>query len=250
MSHYNLIHDENQIAKFLEIFYAPLENIDYVLPIVMFARRKYNSNLSRGEILLNKIFIDSSDNIINVRKIKKLNVPMGCYRDGDNDIPNNSLIIYGYIVPKDPVLALNRTMTKYLEDMRISRNTKIHKLYNSEILRSDIKGNGAHTIIDLDTKDDTNIQKTKQILQQANVLPFIVICVETKNGYHIVFKKDVTIDRKMLHDFKKETEFDKKSNDGKNIKDYWFSISRANMIVLPGTYQGGFKASIKQDLFD
>ena len=98
-------------------------------------------------------------------------------------------------------------------------------------------------------KEEDKVQQTKELLHASNIIQFLKICVETRGGYHLIFAKDKKIDNKLIHNFKITTKFTKQTIDGKDVSDYWFSISSEPNVIVPGTIQGGFKANICNDLF-
>ena len=102
--------------------------------------------------------------------------------------------------------------------------------------------NGKLMQIDLDTKDPIKLQETRVILQKTGVLERIIFTVETKNGYHIIYKKSDAIDNKALHEHKLSTTVKKTARNGDTTIDYLFSITNQPLVVVPGTYQGGFQA--------
>jgi hypothetical protein len=103
--------------------------------------------------------------------------------------------------------------------------------------------------IDLDTKDHSELEKTKNLLRETGVLQHIVCAVETKNGYHIVYTKEKGIDHKKLYEYKKSTAIKKPNVQGKLTTDYIFSITNQPLIIIPGTIQGTFKAKFT-DIFE
>ena len=253
---YEIIHDPSQVIEFLKIFIP--ENVHNVMEISLFSRRKYCSRLSKSEYILHRVLIDgtnedkTSPNYTQsaLRKLYRLHVPVGSFVDDNGAIPQESLALYALLTPKSPLRAMSKVLTKCLDDvMNGNPVPRPHKKLIAEISRTDAVGQQQYSVIDLDSKDENNVETTKEVIKKANLIPYIKLCTETKNGYHIIFEKNSKIDRKMLYEFKKDTMFYKKNRENQNAKDYWFSISGSAITVVPGTYQGGFKTKLCNDLF-
>lgn len=259
---YKIIHDQDQVLNFIKLF-TP-NSPKYVLNLMLFARRKYSSELSRGEMILSRIFLDGSNDdrndenfgIRSLLKLYRLHVPIGSFVDNVTPISNNALALYALLDIKSPIKALAKTLVKCTEDSDNNKITKNpHKLFNSEIGNSNAYNQqnnpNPYVVIDLDSKKEEDVQAVIELFQEANVTPFIKLCVETKNGYHIVYEKDKnkTINRKAIYDFGKTTAIKKKNIKGKPVTDYWFSTMKQPTVIVPGTYQGGFKAIDCTDMF-
>lgn len=126
--------------------------------------------------------------------------------------------------------------------------------------------------IDVDSKDPEFLKTFKQVLVDTRVSQTVVCVVETKNGFHIVFRKSKTCDLKTLHEYRSTTApFAPKkaqttvegsadiapiANNAKKGKkpngeiEYAFTMTNEPLVIVPGTYQGGFEAKLCKDFFE
>lgn len=246
MQHYQIIYDPVQVLDFLRKFIPDDETLSISFKI--FARRKYNSALPDSEYILNRTFIPGGTSAESaMRKLWRQHVPVGSYVDkNDVAIPPDSMCAYAVLKPKNPLRALSSTMKQCMDDVCEGKRTRNpYGLLNTIMAKpeSDAIGGPKYTQIDLDTKDPEHIRVTCEVLDSTGVSDAIVSITETHGGYHIVYIKSKTIDSHRLHEFKLTTVFEKTSNDGKIVKDYWFSQTNQPLVVIPGTIQGGFKAT-------
>lgn len=267
-SNYQIIYDQQQVYDFAQLFIP--ESIQHLIVIRLMSRRKYFPSLPKSKYILNETFISGipKDNISArhlasfdfVKKLYRLHVPIGSYTDSNNNpIPQDSLALYTLISPKDPVKAMSQTLNKCLDKLLISQEiNKPYNLYRNEISKTDAKINKFDTkinkfdklvVIDLDTKDSDNIKLVNEILIKANIIPHLKMCIETKNGYHLVYNEGSDIDNKLIYEFKSTTLYYKDNINGKPHKDYWFSKNILSKVIIPGTLQGNFKTKIRNDLF-
>jgi hypothetical protein len=97
--------------------------------------------------------------------------------------------------------------------------------------------------IDLDTKDIDKVRSVRDLLSSLNI--HVTMCIETRGGFHMLFPRNANKDTmKSLYEFKQKTSSKKPDINGKIVTDYWFSITNQPMVIMPGTYQGGFPAKI------
>lgn len=245
MSHHKFIHNIDDIYKFAQIFNLTEENL--VLCFYLIARRKYYPLLSKQSIIVHKGIIGGSEDFINklYRSILRLETPIGSYTDNDDAIPDEAFALYCLLNPKDTIKALSKTLSKCVDSL--TDNTKIpngYKLYRTELCNTNSKFNFRnYKQIDLDTKDIDNIRVTNELIKNLNL--DIVISVETRGGFHIIYadQNDKTVN-KQIFEFKQKTKFTKTDVNGKNVTDFWFSIGKNSMVIVPGVYQGGFATRI------
>ena len=96
--------------------------------------------------------------------------------------------------------------------------------------------------IDFDTKDIKEVENAKKVFEKVGILKRLVCVVETKNGYHIVYQNSRTeIDGKILHEYRLSTKMITTTRTNKKLEAPVFSITHEPLVVIPGTYQGGFK---------
>lgn len=186
-----------------------------------------------------------------IRKILRLHVPVECYLDSNNNpISNQSLCMYALIQPKSQIKALSLTVKECMD--KLSDNeppTNVLNLFKKNIGKNigknicDALGD-KYRQIDLDTKQHDQLAETIKTLKLSGVIPYIKTITETKGGYHIIYIKNESIGYKWLYKLTVTSKFKKISHDGKEITDNWFSITNQPLVVVPGTFQGGFQTKI------
>lgn len=257
--HYQVVYDPKQVKKFATIFLP--KSTQQCLVIYLCARRKYDQNLSKSQLILNRTIIhggrddslqDIGDNF--VRKLYRHHVPIGSYvHDSNIPISQEAMCTYALLVPKDPIKAMTKVLPKFVESL-IER-TVVPKPFNAlvnEVGKTNavVPKEEQLMMVDLDTKDQEHLEQTRDLLVASNVSKHVKICIETRGGYHIIYTKGGDIDSKRLFDFKLATKFLKPNVHGDMVPDYWFSLAKAAMSIIPGTLQGGFKARICEDFFE
>lgn len=247
MNH-EIIYDKQQVLEFLTPFIPNKDEPELCISLMLFARRKYHTGLAKGEYVLNRTFIAGGTTPDTaVRKLWKLHVPVGCFIDSnDVVIPNNALCVYAVLKPKNMLKALSTTSKQCMDILTDGlKMNNPYKLFEINIGKSDSDirtGNGKFVQIDLDTKDPDRLKSTCQVLEQSDARLHIISITETRGGYHIVYRKNKDINHKMLYEFKEQSKFRKQAHDGTQVSDYWFSQTNQPLVIVPGTYQGGFKA--------
>lgn len=244
---YHIIHNMSEVKDFMAT-YIPTDPALCISP-VLFARRKYCETLQQSEHVLQRLFISGGSSPESAtRKLLRLQTLVGSYvdRDDETPIPNMSLCVYAIIRPKNSLKALSSTARECMDaliDGQPGRDPR--KLYDINIGKNEYSSTDPqhkYTQIDVDTKDQTQLEQVQDILEQCRVRIHITSITETRGGYHIVYRKSKKIDHKRLHDFGKTTAFKKLAHDGKQVTDHWFSQTNQPLVIIPGTYQGGFKA--------
>lgn len=246
---YNLIHDPEQIKRFASIFIPYQEHLSLVFSLI--ARRKYAPKLPNDKYQLYQGFISGNGNRdivpdIFYRSIMKLECKFGAYVDSQNNpIPDHAMALYCIIEPVNPLKAMSATLNELINDD--VRNSNAYDLYRNRMIKFGAPNTKNYKQLDIDTKKKEQLELAKQIIKETKIEPLLT--VETKNGFHVLYVHSNKIDGKKLHEFKLSTTFKKPNVNGELITDYWFSISSHPMTVIPGTYHGGFQASIS-DIFD
>lgn len=249
MDHHHIIHDPSQVKIFAELF-VPLK-AHQAINLSLIARRKYAPTLTESAYILQRVIIGGDENRTRAedhlyRYLLRLECPVGSYIDKEErPIPDESLAVYAFIDPKDTIKALSSTLHECVE--RMSNGDSLpnaFNLYKEQITKTKSIGGEKYRQLDIDTKDSENIQIVRDLLFRAKIKPLIT--VETRGGYHVIYRNKKEIDHKFLHDFKKSTVFEKPNVYGVSTKDYWFSITGYSMMIVPGTYQGGFKTKISK----
>lgn len=242
--YYEIVWDKEEVKKFAEYALGQLKGIDgSCICVTLFSRRKYNPELPRGEYILKRLFFDNSkDPDIFYRELLKLHVPYGCY--DPPQINQESLCIYCMLRPKDQIKPLSKILNECIDSLVAKEDLprNIIGKYHCEIGKSDynVKNSQKLVQIDVDSKDPVFLEKFKTVLKECNII--INLAVETKNGFHLVFRKNENCDMAKLHKYKLETSFVKKNREGKDMTDYLFNTTNEPSVIIPGTYQGGYRA--------
>lgn len=264
--HFDLIWDEQQVMDFLNIIKPT--NPRFGTVISLFARPKYDPFLLDQQIL-QRVFVAAADPVQSgLRKIKRMNVPRDCYCVGDTLVDPSALCLYACAVPKDPIKALTsaaqqatlmalnvadrpyrQTDQDAMEEAIESepgpdhgtRMDSAHKLYEKILDATGKFSPWAH--IDVDTKDAANLALLRSRLEDTGVWGRIVATVETRSGYHILYKSDKDFDKSLVGPFKefkyKYSRMKTTNKLGQACTDYWFMPNHHNMVQLPGSWQAG-----------
>lgn len=228
-----LIHDLEQIEKFYSLFAGYLQN-DFCFILKLLARKKYwpEGNIKGGQILTTEIIYKNDI----IKSIRKLQCDVNAYVDKDNKvIPTSALCLLLDLRPKSCLIAMSETINSRIKGDEQHVYSKFRKILNStNIGANDFKQ------VDVDTKD---IIVIKEIFRVSRLDQNIIITIETHNGYHLVIKNG-NLNNKMLHEFREYHKIEKLDVNGKKYYDYLFTITHNPMVVVPGTYHGGFKSKI------
>lgn len=245
-----LVGDESAIRRFHELCIAPANITDpekrrpnRTFVLIPLARKKYYAGLSQETVSLpsRKVYASISANNL-VRRIRAHEVKEGVYVDGEeNDIPPEAIGVYMTINLCDEVRAymvMQTTMNKRVFEMTRNSNEvnfNVENVYRSCLQKS------ALTLMrkfDIDTKDAGCIGALCVLLWANEIVPQLV--VETCNGYHMVLNNSTSF-AKNTRGLRARTELDifVKKNPSWIREEY-----RTALIVVPGTYHGGFLARI------
>ena len=108
-------------------------------------------------------------------------------------------------------------------------NFKMMSVYKSCLHKSPVD---KFLKLDVDTKEEEKIVSLRGFLKESFIPIHMVI--ESRGGYHVVIRKSVIgVKHKNLYDF---CTFNKS----------WISIEKSPLVVIPGTYQGGFLAKFAE----
>ena len=242
MEFYTFIHDPEQVKHFLAKFLPQKSNL--AIQIQLVARRKYDPRLSQRTTIVNRVTISGGISVDQAyRKVMRMQVPVGSFLVRDLVPSRDAFVLYAMISPKDTVKAMVKVLTHCVDDLQADRPQICPpSAYQTVIGKTDAVGFPKMQMIDLDSKDPEVVKQSLDVLKRAGVK--IEYAIETKNGYHIVYHHDDQINRKMLYEYKISTKFKKELPDGRTQDDYVFSIAGCDMVVIPGTYQGGFEAKL------
>lgn len=101
-----------------------------------------------------------------------------------------------------------------------------------------------NTAFDIDTKEPEVVEELKESFKPFEDAQ--ILCVETKNGFHLCFDKSILGKRNKEFNalsFKKY-QFEAKSRDGKTVIQDLCARMSGDLIVCPGTLQRGFPTKL------
>lgn len=250
---YKLIYDENELKKYFDIIMQPLLKTE-VFFISLSARNKYLTKeerefyqLGRTEMFVKNIIRDYNYEKF-IRTIRRFETNEGSYlTKNGKDIPSKCIIIYMNINPSSTIKAFkefNKTMNEYMFELaQCSINgqeidnisNKINKM-NNLLMTCYQKNVGSKYWIDVDFDIPKEafylIEIFTNELKINNVNYYII---NTKNGYHVLLKKD-TINYNFNETIKLVNEIA-----SKKLNDFEIILNKNAMIPLPGTYQGDYE---------
>jgi len=221
---YEIIIDDGIFNDFIYTFLPELEE-NQVYYVALFARKKYTPNpihLGNGDRnQLSRFVVSSKEKMI--RKIKRLEIPHdnGGYvtRSGSN-ITEQALALYVLPNPRDTKKATANLMKKSAEFfLNNSGFNSISSSVISEIHKCPIKSK-PFIIFDIDKKDPEDLNYIGEITNHFHKV------LETKNGYHIILKKEDIPRFESKYWYNKLKELSDQSGD--------------IMIPIPGCRQGDF----------
>lgn len=266
---YKFIGNEDDIRKFYKLHLQQFTDQDYLTFIIIpIARRKYWQELSCSQFSINtKLFSSKKDENMFVREIKKYQIEEGLYVDGETPIPASAMALYITADPMNEIQAyfsFQQKVGQRIEKIICKKETKNNKDNDPPMNMVSIYKSCLHTSpektfrkLDVDTKEHHLILKLRATLDELGIRPHLV--VESRSGYHVVlhnersFEPATPIDN---HQDNKDNQNNQnnKDNKDKNNKDNmnkslyafaqankdWVTIENNPLIVIPGTYQGGF----------
>ena len=253
---YKVVADEKDIKKFAELFIPNEEH--YITYFELVARQKYDPTLSKYKILLTRVMVpgvilDNRQKAIEefYRAVLRLETAIGSY--SDIPVPNQSLVVYGHLEYQDTLKVLSNVLNEYIQNRTgVGVGVGVTPPNMWEKYTKELEGSKAAKVkyrqIDLDTKDEEKIEQVKRLFNRVRMNEYLVMAIETRNGYHIIYEYQDKIDHRQLFEFTATTKFTKLNTNNEPITDYWFSLTRHPRVVIPGTYQGGFATRIT-DIF-
>lgn len=253
------IGDESQVRLFHKLHIMPFvlePYLDFI--IIPIARRKYWQELSKSQMNLNtKIFASDDDEDRFVNELRRYEVRCDLYKDVDKDIPSSAVAIYLTANPMNELkafFAMQREVSEKLETivlgrLRASSTTEgngkgisnrigqMTSIFKSCLHKSD---QNVFLKLDVDTKEEQKIMTLKTFFKERQILPHLI--VESRGGYHVLLKRSLLgKNHEHLHKFVEGATFhDPETKEEKS----WVTVEKNALVIIPGTYQGGFLARI------
>lgn len=223
------IYDKEQVFAFFEKFRPKAD--DEIIRIEKTLRRKYNERMSVPNVKVAKLLVGKETTDEDIEYF---------FEDEETE-QGFYTVFFCSIRPKSTFRALKKI---YEDSVTLLMNGKppgnVLKLLESEILKKEHSVGEKMYQIDLDTKDKALIEELKPLVKES---VNVVMTVETKNGYHIIYDK-VLKGTKELNQWGKTHGEVKTAVNGKGYIDPLLSISSDPDIVVPGSLQAGFGARI------
>ena len=177
---YEIIKDEEALKNFIT-WLPDLERHEKFY-LSLFARKKYCQKLIKSNDKTQlKRFLATKENMFD--KIKQLECEIGSYKIKDQVAPQESLVLYINVNPRDMEKATYGLLKKCVDLIETGSNYNIHAEALSCIQRS--KSNTTYVDFDIDNRE-VNWKKVKDILIKDS---FRV--VETRGGYHILVSPEL-----------------------------------------------------------
>lgn len=238
---YQIVHDPEQVKQFFTVF-TP-QRRDYAIVFQLFARRKYNELIPQQTQVLNRTIISGgTPEVESLQHVLRLEVREGLYNVKDVPVPGDSLALYCLIQPKDMLMAMTKTVTDCVSNIQTGFLRSPFKMYREEIGKTSVQGETRLLQIDLDSKDEVIVKEVQELLKAAGVRP--VMAIETRGGFHIVYKKESHINSKMLWEYSNKHKVEVTRRTGTTERVNLFTITHEPSVIIPGTIQGGFKTRI------
>lgn len=247
-THYNFIHEENEIRKFYDLFYKDTfeGDSDIVYMISMTFRYKYsNENMKSrmSDSMFARKIIKKDDYEKFLKSLRQYN------HEIDEDLPSECGVLYATLNPRSAFKALTEFSEKMNKWMYTTITTKKmdKSITNIDSMIKSCIQNQSHQQkyiqLDLDVKDDEYMSTVKEFLDENNITPKCVI--ETRGGYHYILDSEHLSNHQKTEIFTgrlKQLKYEGFDRNGKGMtKNVIDIISHNPMSPIPGTYQGGFK---------
>ncbi len=236
----DLIYSKDEILKFegycKELFNLCFDKSRSALIVSASSRQKYvDDKIKNRNTFFNKTVYVKDNELLSIAN-KVVNTPSVFFED----VPKEAMSVYIVFNPRNQIMALKNfysdVITDYMNDNITNIPLNFQSKYVSYLHKQ--KGEKLFIEIDVDTKDTILLKK---FIEKAGneVIENVHFIVETKNGYHFVYKTDKL--PKNLYKVVNDNEFHYNTitRDNKPIRQPYFSIRSDVCFPLPGTYQAG-----------
>ena len=241
-----LIHDENQIKKFVNIL--PILKRNEVYNISMLSRFKYVDNGGRRERLNNKI-VKSSPNI-SMSYLNAIKTMEGKYflKSGEQ-APDETIVVYANITPSCLVQVL-QNFHMYITNMLFNfyKNNETNSDFNNfdnNLMSYFNKNKVSKSLIDIDF--DVPLEGydiVQDFILKMKRKEVVYYTIKTKNGFHVILVKE-SIRFNYIIDVEKANA-DAKNRFGEDHIEV--VLNQGGNIPIPGTIQAVFNVHFIDDL--
>lgn len=192
------------------------KNLRHLHEVTIMQRRKYYSQLSRSQIVVDRAFIRVSELYDYVDKYMGMSIP--------------GSVLYVNPNPVDEQKAKLRLANELTGDLLLNKTTSIRSLYFSALNKS---FNPVYSDIDIDTKNKDVLNEVLGIVKRDYVL------IETNGGFHVLVEN-----AKHTGDWRSEIRLLRRQYANE------FEINTPKVgtpfyVPMPGTMQGNFMVTLK-----
>jgi len=227
-----MVFDRDQVARFVEILQSGREN-NLVYYMMLTCRDKESEKkIHKGIKIIQRAMKVHSE----LEKLEWLD------RIYMTDEEFDMAAIYININPRSAKKALIEFNHEMIKTMAYGNPDYVKMTHRLKTCIHKASDNSSLVYYDVDTKDGKMIEKFQKILE-----PFKVgysFCIETTNGYHLVFDRRKL--KKLNSDLDKikwDFTFQEKNRADEMVTKTYISRGSTSSVVIPGTYHRGFKAS-------
>ena len=229
---YQIIRNESTVKTFIDWLPDLKEHEMYM--VQLYARNKYVEN----PLLALKSTIPALGSIVckkekMFKKIKQLECEIGSYRHGGTDIPQEALVLYIDLNPKNLEVATKKALIKL-----VNLVTKPYNNYNplGEVTSAISKSKSSRRYVDFDVdcdKEEVSIHNIIEAIDTDKVPISAIRFLETRGGYHMV------VDTKLIGTIYKYVWYLELSRVQKLFSTHG-SNPGSDKIPFPGCTQGNF----------
>lgn len=196
--HYQIILDEQKFRNFIDWLPDLEDNEKYYCSL--FARKKYCRELikSNDKAQLRR-FLSAKEQLF--EKVKQLEVPLGAYRLGDRNAPQESLVLYINPNPRNLIRASYDGIIKLTELLKY-QNQNFNP--QAEIMSCIQRSQSRKLYLDFDI-DDPEFD-LRQLEGRINL--DAVDVMQTRGGYHILIRLDRVVESYQKTFYRALTELD------------------------------------------
>lgn len=182
---YKIIQHEEELLKFID--WLPNNNNQQKYYISLMARKKYNPTIPSDKQCLKRVVSNKRDIL---SKLDQMETKLGTYRINNIEVPNNALVVYISINPRD--------IKKAAFNTAISLMRKIEQGFNpnpKSVALDEIQKATSNKFITFDIDSKENFKNNKYNL--VNILGYVDYnYIETNGGYHLIVNHSRIIDQK------------------------------------------------------
>lgn len=233
---YKIVNNYQELESFIDFLPELLDTETYYFSLI--ARGKYapDSQLGNNKNFLQlRRFTSTKDRIF--EKIKQLECEVGSYKVKGLDVPQEALVLYVNINPRDQITATRQTFQRL--GLLISEG-KIGEIKANSVAMTELhRARGRKLFYDIDFDLPTNLNFQEQVKRRMsieqtllNITGGAVEFINTRGGFHALVKL-----QEIPNEVKKTWYHEVAKLEGVDIKG-------DNMIPVPGTTQGGFVPSM------